>query len=113
MPRLKAVMGFTSIQFPHTTDVIGSGISCSQGRFAPLPSRWLECAYVVRKNGNPFSSPSNLEDIFEMCASMRFGDTATVFTFDFSSGHHPPLVSSRFQNSSKVRALASISLSLL
>src|SRR6185503_12644434 len=60
MPSFAAVAGLISTQLLHMADVIGSGISCSQGRCASEPSRnWFD-EYGRKWNGYCPASPSNL-----------------------------------------------------
>src|SRR5690242_10224249 len=58
MPSSLAFFSLISTQLHHIPDVIGSGVSCSQGRWACDPSYSICDAYGMKKYGYTVASPS-------------------------------------------------------
>src|SRR4030042_5333701 len=84
-PSSSAVAGLISTQLFHITVVVGSGISCSQGLLAPLPSPKIGDKKGSKKNS---PEPSNL------AAPVERGTLSARTPFGISSlgcaSHHPP-----------------------
>src|SRR5215510_1669163 len=78
-PSFAAVVGLISIQLLHIADVIGSGSSCSHGRWASDPSRNADEAYGRKLSGYSLGSPSSSAAAYDIAlvAAAAEGGTAS------------------------------------
>src|SRR5262245_26101 len=70
IPNSAAVRGLISTQQPHTTEVIGSGSSCNQGRLAPTPvpsaelsNGWSEKGYSAASRARGSGGCTSLKNV--------------------------------------------------
>src|SRR6266508_3835426 len=90
IPSFAAVAVLISTQLLHIADVIGSGISCSQGKCASDPSRNADDGYGRKWSGYWLASPSNSGALNAIGFAAGDAAAAGITSGAGNVPHHPP-----------------------